>query len=173
MGSRSFFSATFPKYHLTRLVLEKVSHLRAWRWKILSSTTTWLWTLRSGWVLATSSMTPSKLALSMEEIAHRKCKCPIQDKKWAIPLVLKKCTFHRHFENFSSASYGNCFTFNSKFAESGSGEIHKSTLPGASLGLNLVISILCYFVHCFNSQVVNLDQRQYMDKGITQSAGAR
>ena len=88
-------------------------------------------------------------------------------------LTPRKCPFHRQFENFSSASYGNCFTFNSKFAESGSGAIHKSTLPGASLGLNLVISILCYFAHCFNSQVVNLDQKQYMDKGITQSAGAR
>merc|ERR1712172_457916 len=70
----------------------------------------------------------------------------------------KDCAASEHFLTISSASYGNCFTFNSKFAESEYGGYRMSSLPGASLGLNLV---------------VNLDQAQYMDKGITQSAGAR
>jgi len=70
----------------------------------------------------------------------------------------KDCTSSEHFLKISSASYGNCFTFNSKFADSDYGGYRKSSLPGASLGLNLV---------------VKLDQKEYMDKGITQSAGAR
>ena len=58
---------------------------------------------------------------------------------FTIDLMLKKCHFHRHFLSSSSSSYGNCFTFNSKFAASEYGGYRMATLPGASFGLNLVI----------------------------------
>ena len=91
--------------------------------------------------------------------------------------MLKKCHFQRHFLSSSSSSYGKCFTFNSVFAESDYGGYRMATLSGPSFGLNLVIlCFLTFLGNCFNIgkiKVVNLDQGQYMDKGITQSSGAR
>ena len=71
----------------------------------------------------------------------------------------RDCNNVSNFFNISGATFGNCFTFNSNFSTTdvyaGS---RKSSLPGANLGLNLV---------------VKLEQDQYMRKGVTQSAGAR
>jgi hypothetical protein len=58
----------------------------------------------------------------------------------------------------SSPSYGNCFTFNSNFSDSTYGGARMSSLPGAHLGLELVLM---------------LEQAQYMKKGMTKSAGGR
>ena len=65
----------------------------------------------------------------------------------------------RNFFRLSSATYGNCYTFNSNFSslDAYAGK-RKSSMPGANLGLDLVMK---------------LDQDQYMRGGMTESAGAR
>ena len=69
-----------------------------------------------------------------------------------------KLFFFRNFLLISSATYGNCFTFNSVYANSTSSGTLKSVLPGATMGLELVL---------------NLNQKDYMKGILTQSAGAR
>ena len=64
----------------------------------------------------------------------------------------------RNFLNITSATYGNCFTFNSDYANSSTSGTLKSVLPGAIMGLELVI---------------NINQKDYMTGLLTQSAGAR
>ena len=71
----------------------------------------------------------------------------------------RDCTDVANFYKISSATFGNCYTFNSMFSATDKyAGSRKSSLPGANLGLNLV---------------VKLEQDQYMINGTTQSAGAR
>ena len=78
--------------------------------------------------------------------------------------LIKSCTFRgrdclkeKYFENLTSSTFGNCFSFNSNI--SGTSHAHwASSLPGPSQGLIVVL---------------NLEQQNYMANGLTASAGAR
>ena len=77
------------------------------------------------------------------------------------PGLIKSCTFRgrdctdaTYFSQNTSANYGNCFTFNSMESSTN----YTSSLPGANMGLNIVL---------------NLEQNEYLMNGLTGSAGAR
>ena len=57
----------------------------------------------------------------------------------------------------TSATYGACYSINSNISGKAKA-LWRSSLPGPDLGLTIV---------------VNLEQNQYLQKGITKSAGAR
>ena len=57
----------------------------------------------------------------------------------------------------TSATYGACYSINSNISGNAK-TLWRSSLPGPDLGLTIV---------------VNLEQNQYLQQGITKSAGAR
>ena len=62
-----------------------------------------------------------------------------------------------NFESVTSATYGACYSINSNLSGEAT-SLWQSSLPGPNLGLTIVL---------------NLEQLQYMQAGITKSAGAR